>query len=198
MPLSSDPDKRAKQIANLKPGAGRGSRAGALARARTHGFYAEITGEQLRDEEARIYEALAADAPVRDADGGLPAADSLIVRQLAESLTRLQRITSHLIARGIERNDGTAKPALELELRVRAHILSLMTELGMTPKSRAALGVDVARVASAKLADIAAELAEAEQRETDVAGSAGEPPDADVIEGGERSDGSAEASETSS
>ena len=61
----------------------------------------------------------------------------------------MQRITTHLVARGMERDDGSLRPAVELELRVRGHVLDLCRELGMTPKSRAALGVDLVRVASA-------------------------------------------------
>jgi hypothetical protein len=147
MPLSRDPAARARQLANLRPGGGAGDRG--LARARTHGAYAEITAEQLRGEELRVYEALAADAPVRDPDGGLPAADTLIVRQLAEARVRLQRISDHLMARGIERKDGSLRPAVELELRIRAHVLDLMRELGMTPKARVAMGVDLVRAATA-------------------------------------------------
>ncbi len=147
MPLSEKPGARARQLANLRPGAGAGD--GGLARARSHGAYAAITEAHLHDEELRVYEALAADAPVRADDGGLPREDTLIVRQLAESLVRLQRITTHLVAKGIERDDGSLRPAVELELRVRGHVLDLCRELGMTPKSRAALGVDLVRVANA-------------------------------------------------
>ena len=153
MPLSRDPRARARQLANLRPGAGAGD--GGLQRATTHGAYAEITENQLRDQELRIFEALAADAPVRAPDGGLPREDTLIVRQLAESLVRLQRISTHLIAKGIEKEDGSLRPAVELELRVRGHVLDLCRELGMTPKARAALGVDLVRAATAgdRLAD---------------------------------------------
>jgi hypothetical protein len=147
MPLSDRPGARNRQLANLRPGAGAGD--GGLARARSHGAYASITETQLQDEELRIYEALAADAPVRADDGGLPREDTLIVRQLAESLVRLQRISSHLIARGFERDDGSLRPAVELELRVRGHVLDLCRELGLTPRARAQLGLDLARAATA-------------------------------------------------
>jgi len=152
MSLSKRPGARARQLANLRRGE---TRPVGNANARTHGAYAAITEAQLRDEELKVYEALASDAPVRADDGGLPREDTLVVRQLAESLVRLQRISTHLVARGIERDDGSLRPAVELELRVRGHVLDLCRELGMTPKSRAALGVDLVRVASAgdRLAD---------------------------------------------
>ncbi len=134
-PLSGDRHARRRQLANLRPGAGAGD--GGLQRRRTHGAYAEIAEAELRDQELRVYEALAADAPVRADDGGLPREDTLIVRQLAEALVLLQRITSHLVARGIERDDGSLRPAVELELRVRGHVLDLARELGLTPRARA-------------------------------------------------------------
>lgn len=146
MPLSRDPGARARQLANLRKG---DTRPVGNGNARTHGAYAEITEDQLRDHELRIFEALAADAPVRAPDGSLPREDTLIVRQLAESLVRLQRISTHLIAKGMEREDGSLRPAVELELRVRGHVLDLCRELGMTPKARAALGVDLVRAATA-------------------------------------------------
>jgi hypothetical protein len=167
-PLSGDSHARKRQLANLRPGAGAGD--GGHQRRLSHGAYAEITEGQLRDEELRIFEALGADAPVRAEDGGLPREDTLIVRQLAESLVRLQRITTHLVARGIERDDGSLRPAVELELRVRGHVLDLCRELGMTPKSRAALGVDLVRVASA--GDRLAEHIDARYGDDDKGGAA--------------------------
>jgi hypothetical protein len=149
MPLSSDPAKRAKQLANLKPGAGRGSRAGALARATSHSYYAQLAEAELDAEVLKVYDALGRDVPVRGPDGGPPAEDGVVLRQLAEALVRLRKIGDHLLARGIQREDGSLRPAAELDLRIRAHILELCRELGMTPKSRAALGVDLVKVASA-------------------------------------------------
>lgn len=70
MPLSGDPDARARQLANLRPGARTappGNR-----RALSHGGYAAVTRDRLDTKVREVYDALAADAPLRDLDGGLP------------------------------------------------------------------------------------------------------------------------------
>jgi hypothetical protein len=140
------PQGKARALANLRnaPPAPAGNQ-----RSVTHGAYAAIAEAELRDEELRVYQALGADVPVRGDGGGLPREDSIIVRQLAEALVRLNRLTSHVVARGIQRDDGSLRPAVELELRVRGHVLDLLRELGMTPRARAALGLDLVRVQSA-------------------------------------------------
>src|SRR6202021_1143724 len=85
--LSSDPAKRAKQLANLNhhppaPPVGNG-------RARQHGAYSQLKPARVDAKVREVTAALSQDAPVRDVDGGLPAADGVIVRQLAEALCRL-------------------------------------------------------------------------------------------------------------
>ncbi|MGA2164356.1 MAG: hypothetical protein ABSH36_07795 [Solirubrobacteraceae bacterium] len=147
MPLSARPAARARQLANLQPGAGAGD--GGLARAKTHGAYARVAAADLEAQTRRIFDALAADAPVRADDGGLPREDTLAVAMLAEVLVRLRRVGDFLLRRGLEDEDGDLRPATDLELRLRGQALDLCRELGMTPKSRAALGVDLVRVATA-------------------------------------------------
>lgn len=141
MPLSQDPEKRAKQLANLQhvPPAPRGN-----TRAASHGGYGKIVHAELQEKAAVIYDALSSDAPVRDA-GGLPAADAAAVRMLAEALCRLDRIAEYLDRRGWEDDKGKPRPVLEYEARLRGHVLDLLRELGMTPASRAKLGLDLAR-----------------------------------------------------
>lgn len=77
-----------------------------------------------------MFEAVAADAPLRDDAGELPAADHVQVRLLAECLCRLEDVSRSLI---------------ELEGRLRREAADHLRELGMTPASRAKLGLDVAR-----------------------------------------------------
>jgi hypothetical protein len=196
MPLSKRPGARARSLANLRKGE---TRPVGNANARSHGGYAVIAERELDEKVAEVYRAISADAPVRGPDGALPREDSLAVMQLAESLCRLQRITSHLIAKGIERDDGSVRPAVELEMRVRGHVLELLKEMGLTPRARAALGVDLVKVATAgdrlqeHLATHYGDDASEEHREADVAGSAGEP--ADAVEGaGDGSDSGTGAS----
>lgn len=62
MPLSPDPRKRDRQLANLVPGARTappGNR-----RAVAHGGYAAVARERLDARVAQVYDALAADAPL--------------------------------------------------------------------------------------------------------------------------------------
>jgi hypothetical protein len=143
VPLSSDPAKRARQLANLRPGAavaGPGNR-----RALRHGGYAAVAVERLEAKARQVYEALAADAPLRDPDGGLPAADAAAVTLLARCLVRLESVGEYLDRRGWEREDGDVRPALELEAKLRREAADHLDALGMTPRSRAKLGLDVAR-----------------------------------------------------
>ena len=79
----------------------------------------------------------------------------MIVRQLADALCRLDDIGDYLQRRGWEDENGKARPALEVEGRLRGHVLDLLRELGMTPAARAKLGLDLVRAQSAseRLAD---------------------------------------------
>ncbi len=141
--LSSDPAKRARSLANLRrsgPPAPRGNSFAA-----THGAYARITEVELDRKTREIFAALALDAPVRAADGGLPAHDALVVRMLAENRVRRERCTASEIRHGIEERDGRVRPVVEIGLRLDDQALALAKELGMTPRSRAALGLDLAR-----------------------------------------------------
>lgn len=87
MGLSSDPRQRRRKLANFVPGARTvppGNR-----RAARHGGYATIAVERLEAKIHEVHEALAAGAPLRDADGELRAADSAVVRLFADSLCHL-------------------------------------------------------------------------------------------------------------
>lgn len=142
-PLSTDPVKRSRQLANLQPGrgaAGTGNR-----RTVAHGAYAQIATERLDVKAREVFAALTVDAPVRADGGGLPAADVAVVRLLADALCRLDDIGGYLARRGWEGEDGKPRPVLDYEARLRAHSLDLMRELGMTPASRAKLGLDLIR-----------------------------------------------------
>src|SRR5437588_10509086 len=103
MPLSGDPAKRSVQLANLRPG--RGGDAG-IQRARQHGAYAALPAERVSAKVREVSSALAQDAPVRADDGGLPAHDTVAVRQLAEALCRLDDIGAYLLRCGWEDASG--------------------------------------------------------------------------------------------
>jgi len=114
-PLSKDPSKRERQLANLKLGSGKGSAPPGNQRRRLHGAYGTVAPDLLDAATRQIFDALAADAPVREHDGGLPAADVPAVRLLADTLCRLDSIGEYLARRGWEGEDGKPRPVLEYE-----------------------------------------------------------------------------------
>jgi hypothetical protein len=180
-PLSSDPVKRETQLANLQPGAGAGD--GGLRRAHSHGGYAEIVAERLADREREIYDALASDAPLRDSDGGLPRHDSAVVALLAQVMIRLEDVAADIAVRGIleqrGKRRGAVRNVVDLEARLRREAAGYLDALGCTPKSRAALGLNLA--ATKDLALQWAAEAEAERRASAAelpAGTDGSEPDA--------------------
>jgi hypothetical protein len=73
-PLSTDPERRSRQLATLQPGRG----AAGVGNRRTvkHGAYARVSKAELELKTRELFDALAEDAPVRAADGGLPAHDN--------------------------------------------------------------------------------------------------------------------------
>lgn len=143
MPLSSDPRRRRRQLANLKRGenpADRGNRHHV-----THGGYAAVVAGRLEAKQREVFDALAADAPLRDAVGELPRHDTVAVTMLAKALCRLEDVERHLTQRGLVDDDGNDRPAVDLERRLRGEVADWVDALGMTPRSRARLGLDLTR-----------------------------------------------------
>jgi hypothetical protein len=138
VPLSSDPDKRAKQLANRRnaPPAPKGHK-----RSVKHGGRATPEPRRQAALEAQICDAL----PVRGPDGGPPVHDLIAVRLLAIALCRLETCTAYVTKHGQFFKGGRVRPAVELEDKLAARVSSLADKLGMTPTSRAKLGLDLAR-----------------------------------------------------
>ena len=83
---SKDPAARGRSIANLR----RGGQTPDGSQRVTHGAFRRVVDAGDRDAKARtIFDALAADAPLRDPSGELPAADAVTVKLLADALVRL-------------------------------------------------------------------------------------------------------------
>ncbi len=151
MPLSRNAAARDRQLANLRPGAKTAPPGNA--RALRHGAYARVAVDRLAVKEREVFDALAADAPLRDRDDQLPAADGALVRLAAEVLCRLDSVGDYLARRGIEDDKGELRAAvLDIEGRLRREASDHLEALGMSPRSRARLGVDVARAATFDLA----------------------------------------------
>jgi hypothetical protein len=146
MGLSPDERARSRQLANLRRG---GPVQPGNSNRRLHGGYAIVAVEQMEAKAREVYEALAADAPLRGPDGNLPAADALPVRLLAEVLVRLDRVAADVRDHGWkDAKTGQPRSVLELEGRLRGEALTLARELGMTPASRAKLGLDLVRASA--------------------------------------------------
>lgn len=142
MPLSGNPRKRERQLRNLKPAppVQPGNRF-----AVQHGGYAAIARNRLEEKQRQVFDALSVDAPLRDARNELPRHDAVQVALLAEVLCRLDDVNAYLSARGYLDGKGNVRPAAELAGRMRREASDYLDALGMTPKSRAKLGLDLAR-----------------------------------------------------
>lgn len=144
MPISRDPRARARQIANLKRGGAKPPPPGNQL-ARRHGAYAQIAAERVDAKVLRVFEALSEDVPLKE-EGRLPAADGVAVRLLAEVLVRLDDVSAYLTRYGLF-DEKTKQPraALDVEGRLRREAADHADALGMTPRSRARLGLDLQR-----------------------------------------------------
>lgn len=144
---SSDPEKRGRSLANLRnaPAAPAGNQ-----RALRHGGFAAVASSRLEESARLIFDQLAVDAPLRDEAGGLPAADHLVVSLLAQCLVRLEGVTAYLTLHGLLDPKGKPRPAVEIEGGLRREAASYARDLGLTPRARASLGLELARGASAQ------------------------------------------------
>jgi len=159
MPLSSDPDKRNKQLANLKPAPPAPS---GHSRSLRHGGRSELLFRDVSDEVLEMTEALAETAPVRDPDGSLPASDAVAVERAARALKRYRHLATWLDLHGRITEAGKVKPAADLELKAERELERALDSLGMSPSSRARIGVDIVRAVGA--AEDAAAAREARER----------------------------------
>ena len=182
-PTRRDPVKAKRQLANLQPGAGAGD--GGLQRARTHGAYARVHAERVGQREAEIYEALAADAPLRTGDE-LPVHDGAIVTLLAECMCRREDVAANVRDFGIfeqrGRRKGQLRTVLDAEARLRREAAGYLEQLGMTPASRVKVGLDLQRADN--LADAMTDPSPERRAERMQAlGVDVDIPDAEVVDG---------------
>lgn len=151
-PLSRDPDRRGRQLANLRRGGAPAAPAGNR-RHVVHGGYAVVATDRLEAKALAVFDAIAADAPLRGADGDLPAHDAALVRLAADVLCRLDDIAGYLRDRGwLDENGQPRENLLDLERRLRTEAADHLDALGCTPRSRAKLGLDLARTVDAATA----------------------------------------------
>jgi hypothetical protein len=115
-----------------------------MARYPVHGGHAAVGGAELNDKARVVYEALAEAAPVKEG-GQVPAADRFLVAQLARVLVRLDRLTQYVDRHGDVDRRGNVRSAAKWEAKLTSQAVSMMEKLGMSPVSRAKLGLDMAR-----------------------------------------------------
>lgn len=109
--------------------------------ARRHGAHGPLPAEHLEGKAAEI----AAVVPVRGEDGGLHPADAYAVQMLAEVLCRIELATAHIDKHGLTNKKGEAHSLLRHLSRWEAQAREWMNDLGMTPRARVALGLNLAR-----------------------------------------------------
>lgn len=143
-PISDDPRKAARQLANLKRGGNPAPAGNRLAV--KHGGYARVIAGTLDTKIEAIRAALEEDAPLQHA------ADAAMIHQLAELMHRRDGVSANLTAYGLFDETGNERPAVGLYLRFANAVLDHAESMGMTPRSRAKLGLDVARAQTFDLA----------------------------------------------
>ncbi len=144
MPLSNDPEKRARQLANLRRG---GATAGKFVvgntAAVTHGgrvTEATIDPILLNDRERRIVAAMQESAPHLATPAFGPA-----VRAVAVLSMQVDYLRAHLAKYGHRDERGGWRPENQLLDAKLATYMRALAELGLTPASAARLGLDQAR-----------------------------------------------------
>jgi Phage terminase, small subunit len=142
-PHSLDPEKAARQLANLRnaPPAPRGN-----TRTLRHGGRATAATLPVSEVVLEIRNALADAAPVRDQAGELPAADEATVELAARALCRVRRVEAWCDLHGfLDEKTGDVKPAVNYLEKATRTADQLLASLGMNPRARTRLGLDLAR-----------------------------------------------------
>lgn len=172
-PASRDPDAHRKQLENLDPLARRPELRNR--RAGRHLGHAEPTPGELNPYEREIEEQLAGETPLREGSE-LPPADREAVRNLARDRWRLDNVRAWNNLHGVvEERTGQVKPSAQLEVVLSRRVTEQLEALGLTPRGRVKLGLDLARTT-----DLTAALSEPDDdRRRDLLREAGLDPGGD-------------------
>jgi hypothetical protein len=150
-PVGGGGARNSRSLANLK----RGNSDPPIgnARAMTHGFRSEALVRDVEAEVRELMDALAESVPVRDPDGGLPAADTIAVEAAARALKRWRHVSVWCDAHGrFDPKTHAERPAAGYELRAESALHLCLNSLGMSPMARSKLGLNLARAQSFDLA----------------------------------------------
>jgi hypothetical protein len=156
VPLSRDPDRRARQLANLRRGgpANAGSfRPDQASPVLKHGLRSRRPPRLLLTETAdEIVDALAATVPLRAPDGDVMPQFLPAIEAAALLLVQIRRAAAFLASHGATDQRGRFRPENEALTRTIEGFMRTLDRLGATPRSYAALGFDVTRTAREDLA----------------------------------------------
>lgn len=151
MPLSEDPEARARQLANLRQGGGPNAGSwepGQASPTLTHGLRTRRPpGPLLGEAASEIVDALAETVPLRAPDGGVMPQFIPAVEAAAVDLIIVRRALGFLTAKGWEDARGRLRPEVDGLSKANARFMAKLDALGATPVSYARLGFDVARTA---------------------------------------------------
>jgi hypothetical protein len=93
-------------------------------------------------------DALAEAAPVREADGSLPAADAVAIETAARALKRWRSVSAWCDLHGrVDPKTHEVRPAARYELDGERALERALDNLGMSPIARSKLGLNIARAA---------------------------------------------------
>lgn len=143
-PLSDDPERRARQLANLRPGAGAwqpGKATNIKSGWRTRRPERVLLGEAFGE----IVGALEDQVPLRGDDGEMLPAFTTAVEAAALQLIIVRRILGFLQTHGWEDERKRMRPEVDRLQGANERLSRAMDRLGATPTSYARLGFDVAR-----------------------------------------------------
>jgi hypothetical protein len=140
-----------RSLANLRPITVADGAAGiGNTRAMTHGGRSEALVRDVSDEVRELMDALGEGAPVREADGTVPAADTAALEIAARCLKRYRAVSTWLDLYGrLDEKTGEPKNAAHFELRCESALARALDVLGCSPMARSRLGLNIARTAGA-------------------------------------------------
>jgi hypothetical protein len=113
----------------------------------THGFRSEALVKDVEAGVRELMDALAESAPVREADGSLPAADAVAIETAARALKRWRSVSAWCDLHGRVDEKGEVKSAARYELEGERALQRALDNLGMSPMARSKLGLNLARTA---------------------------------------------------
>lgn len=132
-----------KSLANLRqaPPADKGN-----GRAMQHGLGAKLP-ENLPPEAEELRQLLRENSPVRGSDGDAHPADEAYIFNAARFWAKVNRANDWLEEHGWFGEDGQLRPVVAELRKHEDQLAKYLDQLGMTPTSRARLGLDLARTA---------------------------------------------------